>query len=108
MVPEAGLDGATRAVLDDAITYYVYANSHILVYPIPGPDGSVAPGERLLNFVWYRNYLAGGDLDDVLTDDSGLRREISLPPGAASDAARRRAAGDRPRRACLRRSRGSS
>ena len=80
-----GLAGpATRAALDDAITYYVYANSHILVYPIPGPDGSVAPGERLMNFVWYRNYLAGGDLDDVLTDGRS-RREISLPPGAASE-----------------------
>ena len=84
MVAEACLDGETRAMFDDAITYYVYANSHILVYPIPGPDGSVAPGNRLLNFVWYRNYLEGSDLDDVLTDESGVRREISVPPGAAS------------------------
>lgn len=83
MIPEASLDMATRAVFDDAITYYVYANSHILVYPIPGLDGSVTPGERLINFVWYRNYLEGSDLDDVLTDDTGERRDISLPPGAA-------------------------
>ena len=85
MVAEACLDGATRAMFDDAITYYVYANSHILVYPIPGPDGSVTPGDRLLNFVWYRNYLEGCDLDDVLTDESGVRREISVPPGTASE-----------------------
>jgi len=84
MVAETSLDGATRAVFEDAITYYVYANSHVLVYPIPRPDGSVTPGERLINFVWYRNYLEGGDLDDVLTDDWGQRREISLPPGAVS------------------------
>ncbi len=84
MVPESSLDAATRAIFDDAITYYVYANSHILVYPIPGLDGSVKPGERLINFVWYRNYLKGGDLDDVLTDDAGQRRDISLPPGAAT------------------------
>jgi 2,6-dihydroxypyridine 3-monooxygenase len=83
MVAEAALDGATRAVFDDAITYYVYANSHILVYPIPGLDGSVMPGERLINFVWYRNYIEGSDLDDVLTDEAGQRRDISLPPGAA-------------------------
>jgi 2,6-dihydroxypyridine 3-monooxygenase len=85
MVPEAALDAETREALDDAITYYVYANSHVLVYPIPGPDGSVAPGERLVNFVWYRNYLEGGDLDDALTDDAGQRREISLPPGVAAE-----------------------
>jgi 2,6-dihydroxypyridine 3-monooxygenase len=84
MVPEADLDGATRAVFDDAITYYVYANSHVLLYPIPGADGSVAPGERLMNFVWYRNYREGSDLDDVLTDDAGQRRETSVPPGAVS------------------------
>jgi 2,6-dihydroxypyridine 3-monooxygenase len=85
VVPEDELDQATRAVFDDAITYHVYANSHILVYPIPGPSGSVAPGERLVNFVWYRNYLVGGDLDDVLTDASGQRRELSVPPGAVNE-----------------------
>jgi 2,6-dihydroxypyridine 3-monooxygenase len=81
MVPESDLDTETLAALSPAITYFVYANSHILVYPIPGHDGSILPGERLINFVWYRNYLAGGDLDDLLTDDSGTRHEISLPPG---------------------------
>jgi 2,6-dihydroxypyridine 3-monooxygenase len=84
MIPEASLDAPTRAALADAITYHVYANSHILAYPIPGPDGSVALGERLVNFVWYRNYLAGGDLDDVLTDEAGQRRELSVPPGAVA------------------------
>lgn len=82
VIPETELSEATRAVLDDAITYYVYANSHILVYPIPGRDGSVQPGERLINIVWYRNYLDNGDLGDLLIDAAGARREISVPPGA--------------------------
>jgi len=81
LVPEKELE-AKAAALVDAITYYVYANSHILVYPIPGPDGSVRPGERLINFVWYRNYLAGSDLDDLMTDCHGNPHEVSLPPGA--------------------------
>jgi 2,6-dihydroxypyridine 3-monooxygenase len=85
LVLEGALDAGTRAVFDDAITYHVYANSHILVYPIPGPDGSVTVGERLINFVWYRNYTAGGDLDDLLTDVSGQRRELSVPPGAVGE-----------------------
>lgn len=85
MVPETTVDAKVRTTFDDAITYHVLANSHILVYPIPGIDGSVKPGERLLNFVWYRNYLAGGDLDDLMTDQNGQHREISLPPGAVSD-----------------------
>ncbi len=82
---EAALDADTRARLGDAITYFVYANSHILLYPIPGPDGSVAPGDRLINFVWYRNYLDGGDLADLLTGPMGKRHEHSMPPGGARD-----------------------
>jgi 2,6-dihydroxypyridine 3-monooxygenase len=83
MTPEASLAAASAELLGDAITYFVYANSHILAYPIPNTDGSVRPGERLINFVWYRNYLDDGDLADVLTDGRGVRRDGSLPPGAA-------------------------
>ena len=82
VVPETELSEATRSALDDAITYYVYANSHILIYPIPGRDGSVRPGERLINIVWYRNYLPGDDLHDLLMDANGVSREVSVPPGA--------------------------
>lgn len=81
MVPESELDPTITSALGDAITYYVYANSHILVYPIPGLDGSVAPGQRLMNYVWYRNYLEGPDLRDLLTGTDGVTRDVSLPPG---------------------------
>lgn len=80
LVPEADLGGAAKP-FGDAITYYVYANSHILVYPIPGIDGSVRPGDRLINFVWYRNYLSGGDMIDLMTDREGKLHEATLPPG---------------------------
>lgn len=83
-VPESSLPGAVRDRLMDSITYHVFANSHILVYPIPGIDGEVGAGSRLVNFVWYRNYTEGGDLEDLLTDDDGTRREISIPPGSVS------------------------
>ncbi len=85
VVPEKELSDATRLALDDALTYYVYANSHILVYPIPGRDGSVVPGERLINVVWYRNYQAGEDLESLLLDRNGVARDVSVPPGALRD-----------------------
>jgi len=81
-VPEADLDAGVAACLADAITYHVGANTHILVYPIPGPAGEVEPGRRLVNVVWYRNYAAGADLADLLTDTAGRPHELSLPPGA--------------------------
>jgi hypothetical protein len=69
--------GGDRRRAGDAITYYVYANSHILL-PDPG-RGLGRRGERLVNFVWYRNYLVGGDLDDVLVGSDGVRRAIVAP-----------------------------
>ncbi len=84
MVPESELPPHVADLLTDAVTYHVYANSHILVYPIPGLDGSVVEGERLINFVWYRNYLDGPDVDDLLTDRNGVRRDLSVPPGAVA------------------------
>jgi 2,6-dihydroxypyridine 3-monooxygenase len=86
-VPERSLSPATRMALDDALTYQVLAGSHILVYPIPALDGSLAPGDRLINVVWYVNVAAGQDLDRLMTGRDGIRRAVSLPPGAATDEA---------------------
>ena len=83
MIPEAALEPETAAALGDAITYAFAANTQILVYPIPSPSGSVTPGERLINTVWYRNYQRGGDLDDLMTDVDGRLHDPTLPPGAA-------------------------
>ncbi|MFM8944593.1 MAG: monooxygenase [Actinomycetota bacterium] len=85
-VPESAVSARAREAFDDALVYEVIPRSHILVYPIPGDDGSTAPGERSLNFVWYRNYAAGVELDALMTDRDGVLRERTLPPGAVSDA----------------------
>lgn len=85
IVPESDLPADLASRLGDAITYFVYANSHLLVYPIPSVDGRVDAGQRLVNFVWYRNYAPGGDLDDLLTDRSGATREVSVPPGMVAE-----------------------
>ncbi len=61
--------------------YQVLAAGHILVYAIPGHDGSVEPGRRLLNFVWYRNYPEGGPFESLMTDTTGERRASTVPPG---------------------------
>jgi 2,6-dihydroxypyridine 3-monooxygenase len=97
-LPERELPGGVRDLLGDAITYQVMPASHILVYPIPGPDGALAPGDRLVNFVWYVNVAEGGPLDELMTGRDGARRAVSLPPGAATGeavAGLRRAARDR-------------
>jgi 2,6-dihydroxypyridine 3-monooxygenase len=86
-LPERDASPATRTALDDAITYQVLDGSHILVYPIPALDGSLLPGDRLINIVWYVNVAAGPELDALMTGRDGIRRAVSLPPGAATDRA---------------------
>jgi 2,6-dihydroxypyridine 3-monooxygenase len=84
-IPESVLSPASFEMLRNAITYQLLPQSHILVYPIPGPGDALEPGRRLVNFVWYRNVEPGDALDDLLTDRAGLRHAGSLPPGAVQD-----------------------
>jgi 2,6-dihydroxypyridine 3-monooxygenase len=80
-VEEAELSRETFASLNEAITYHVMGRSHTLVYPIPGNKGSLEPGGRLINWLWYRNVEEGPELDDLMTDREGKLREVSLGPG---------------------------
>ena len=86
-VPEQDLSPGTRKILGDALTYQVLPDSHILVYPIPALDGSLTEGDRLVNIVWYVNVAQGAPLDALMTGRDGVRRPVSLPPGAATEAA---------------------
>jgi 2,6-dihydroxypyridine 3-monooxygenase len=84
VMAEADLSAASFEALHDALTYQLLPDSHILVYPIPGLDGAVDEGHRLMNIVWYRN-VAEAELPVLLTDRTGRPRTVSLPPGAARD-----------------------
>lgn len=81
---ESELSTGTYEALADALTYFVRPHSHALVYAIPNLDGTVEPGRRLANLVWYRNVAEGPELDDLLTDREGRRRAQSVPPGSVA------------------------
>lgn len=78
---EASLSAETQDQLADAMVYQILEHSHILVYAIPGPDGSTEVGERSINFVWYRNYARGAAFSDVMTGSDGEERPSTMPPG---------------------------
>lgn len=82
---ESDLPAETVADLAESMLYQVLRPGHILVYAIPGTDGSVAPGHRLQNFVWYRNYPAGGPFESLMRDRLGELRVSSVPPGLVDD-----------------------
>lgn len=84
-VSESLLTPETFAVLGDAITYGLVEHSHVVAYQIPSVEGGVGVGERLVNFVWYRNVSEGAALDELMTDRDGFPRPLSLHPGIVQD-----------------------
>ncbi|WP_460354826.1 FAD binding domain-containing protein [Mycobacterium sp. ZZG] len=84
-VPEGQVSPETFELLKDSISYSLGPQTHINVYPIPSPNGGLRPGERLLNYVWYRNVAQGYELDELMTDKRGFIAGVSLHPGQVQD-----------------------
>ena len=51
-----------------------------LGYPVAGPGNDLRPGHRRLNVIWYRPADEHGELQRLLTDESGVTHSISIPP----------------------------
>lgn len=81
VVSERELSSDVVDAFDDTFTFYRGPNMLILAYFIPGEDGSVAPGERRLNWVWY-DTLRDRDRTAIFTDASDIERTFTVPPGA--------------------------
>lgn len=80
-VPEGEVSEETRRLLGGALTYSVARDTHIVLYPISGMDGAIEEGDRLLNYVWYRNVTAGPELDELTPDLRGFECPVSVHPG---------------------------
>lgn len=79
----AEVDIGSTALRDvqDSMLYQILDDGHILVYAIPSPEGSTSLGDRLLNFVWYRNYPAPDAFQSIMTDVTRQVRPATVPPG---------------------------
>jgi 2-polyprenyl-6-methoxyphenol hydroxylase-like FAD-dependent oxidoreductase len=74
---------------DQIYEHFVFQHdfeSMMLEYMVPGLDGSVEPGQRRFNWLWYLKAQSGAELDAVLTDRFGIRGRHSVPPGAIAPA----------------------
>ncbi|GAW24364.1 hypothetical protein ANO14919_139480 [Xylariales sp. No.14919] len=81
-MPEEEASEETRKTCCERFTFFHCPGVQILTYLIPGKDGTVEPGKRLLNFVYYTNFPEGSDeLEEIMTDRNGRRRAITMPPG---------------------------
>jgi len=84
--PETELSEAAREVFIERFTFYHTDGNQILGYVIPGRDGTLEPGKRLFNWVWYCNSADGSpEHEDLMTGNDGKRHAITLPVGAMKD-----------------------
>ena len=51
-----------------------------LGYPVAGPANELRPGRRRYNIIWYRPADEATGLGILLTDENGVRHEVSIPP----------------------------
>ncbi|RCI07622.1 hypothetical protein L249_1676 [Ophiocordyceps polyrhachis-furcata BCC 54312] len=81
-VLERDISPPTRQLFRRSLTVHRMAgHHHCIVYLIPGKHGSLEPGQRLLNFVWYTNE-SHSSLEDILKDAvDGHRHHYFVPAG---------------------------
>ena len=79
MVDQDDVEESTWTFFQDAFTYGLLPDGHIIAYPISqvDPSGRVT-GQTRLNFQWYWNVEAGDDLDQLMTAADGGRRPVSV------------------------------
>ncbi|KAG4436061.1 hypothetical protein IFR05_008451 [Cadophora sp. M221] len=79
-VREDRLSKETEDILQDTPTLFYYKGGHVVIYKIPGINGSTKYEERLCNIVWYNNYTPS-KLQEILTSTSGKVHTFSLGIG---------------------------
>ena len=67
------------AYVDKSALYHA-PHIQILAYTMPGANGSVKPGDRLINWVYYVN-VPEPELAELMTDTDGVRHHVTTPPG---------------------------
>jgi 2-polyprenyl-6-methoxyphenol hydroxylase-like FAD-dependent oxidoreductase len=92
-VSEEEVTPKTREAFSERFTFFHAKGIQILVYLIPGKDGTLEPGKRLVNFVYYTNFPSPSLADpspefrELMTDVDGQYHRITMPPGKTDMAA---------------------
>lgn len=77
----------TLEAFKDRFTFFHTDGIQILAYLIPGENGTLKPGSRLINFVYYTNFPSKSlddpseELAELMTDVEGVKHRITMPPG---------------------------
>ncbi|WP_321810456.1 FAD-dependent monooxygenase [Burkholderia sp. BCC1985] len=85
IVDEADFDVAAIAPLVENMTLHKAPGELFMAFLIPALDGSLAPGTRRFNWLWYRNETDRAALRRHLTDRHGNVHHASVHPGMLAD-----------------------
>ncbi|KAI1450791.1 hypothetical protein F5Y02DRAFT_424276 [Annulohypoxylon stygium] len=81
LVPEREISPLTLEVLGQGAVVCPMTRQHCIMFLIPGVDGSMEPGKRVVSFTWYTNKSLE-ELDEILVDSlDGHRHHNIVPPG---------------------------
>ena len=81
-VPEDEVSTAAKEAFVEKFAFYHSEGVQILSYIIPGKNGSLEVGNRLVNYVWYCNYPQySEEYRELMTDSDGHRHHTTLPVG---------------------------
>jgi 2-polyprenyl-6-methoxyphenol hydroxylase-like FAD-dependent oxidoreductase len=80
LVDEKDLSADTRRILSDRLGFCLPPGEQMLGYLVAGSSNTTTPGERRYNFVWYRPADEAVELPALLTDASGSRHDMNIPP----------------------------
>lgn len=92
-VREDSVTPETLEAFKERFTFFHCPGVQILAYLIPGKDGTLEPGKRFINFVYYKNTKPRSMADksaefrELMTDIDGKYHRITLPPGKISPVA---------------------
>jgi 2-polyprenyl-6-methoxyphenol hydroxylase-like FAD-dependent oxidoreductase len=68
--------------LFDGFVFCLPPGEQFLGYPVAGPNNDLRPQHKSWNVVWYRPAEEDGELGELLTDATGFKHELSIPPPA--------------------------
>jgi 2-polyprenyl-6-methoxyphenol hydroxylase-like FAD-dependent oxidoreductase len=79
-IPETELSEAASKAFSEKFAFFHTEGIQILAYLIPGDSGTLEPGKRLMNWVFYKNYEENStELKDLMTDTDGNYHHVTLP-----------------------------
>jgi 2-polyprenyl-6-methoxyphenol hydroxylase-like FAD-dependent oxidoreductase len=80
LIAEAAIPPPIHRELFEYLTFCLPPGEQFLGYPVAGPDNDLRRGHRRYNVVWYRPADEATELQELLTDESGVTHTISIPP----------------------------